>query len=192
LSKIALGPRTLIYPMPALLIGAQVNGKPNFMTVAWSGIVDSDPPMISVSIRHQRHTLVGIRQNMTFSVNVPSTDIVAETDYCGTASGNKTDKTAVCHFGVFYGKLVTAPLVEQCPVNLECSVEHVLNLGTHSLVIGKIQELYVTEDCLTDGKPDVTKIKPFCFVGDPDRQYRALGDVVAKAYSVGTTLKSRE
>lgn len=80
MGKALMGPQTLVYPMPALLVGANVDGKPNFMVVAWGGIANGEPPMISVAIRHQRYTLKGIRQNMTFSVNIPSVDLVKETD----------------------------------------------------------------------------------------------------------------
>ncbi len=196
MSKILMGPQTLIYPMPALLVGANVNDKPNFMAVAWGGIASSDPPMISAAIRHKRHTLRGIRQNMTFSVNVPSTDMVRETDYCGIISGSEADKVEVCKFNVFYGKLSNAPLIEQCPINLECKVVHILDLGSHSLVIGRIEETHVSEDCLTDGKPDVSKIKPFAFTmldtSPPNAQYHVLGSAIAKAFSIGKELKARQ
>jgi len=187
-----MGPQTLIYPMPALLIGADVDHKPNFMTAAWCGIANGEPPMISVAIRHARYTHTGIRQNLTFSVNVPSTDIVRETDYCGTISGSKVNKVEACQFKVFYGKLDNAPLIEQCPINLECKVVHILDLGSHSLIIGRIEETHVSEGCLTDGKPDVNKIKPLIYTTAPVRQYQALGEVIAKAYSIGSELKAKE
>ena len=192
MAKIAMGPETLIYPMPAFLIGANVDGKPNFMTAAWSGIVNSTPPMVSVAIRPQRHTLKGVQQTSSFSVNVPSVDQAAETDYCGIAPGTKEDKVAVCEFEVFYGELGDAPMIEQCPVNLECSVAHTLELGSHFLFIGEIKETYVSESCLTDGKTDVEKIRPLVYVGGADRQYRALGDVVARAWSAGLKLRDRK
>ncbi|MEK7353134.1 MAG: flavin reductase family protein, partial [Chloroflexota bacterium] len=119
MGKVKLGPQTLIYPMPALLFGVNIDGKPDFMAVASGGIACQDPPMISVAIRHQRYTSKGIRQNLTFSVNVPSTDMAKETDYCGIESGAKVNKVEVCQFKVFYGKSENAPLIEQCPVNLE-------------------------------------------------------------------------
>ena len=190
--KILMGPKTLIYPMPTLLVGASVNDKPNFMAVAWSGIANGEPPMISVAIRHQRYTLRGIRQNMTFSVNVPSTNIVRETDYCGIASGDKVDKVEVCRFKVFYGQLNNAPLIEQCPINLECKVVHMLDLGSHSLVIGRVEQTHVSESCLTDGKPDVKKIKPFVFTPRPAAQYYGLGKVIAKAFSIGKELEPKQ
>lgn len=128
MSKVTIGPRTLLYPMPTVLVGANVGGKPNFMAAAWCGIVDSTPPMISVSLQHQRYTLKGIQENKTFSINVPSIDLIKETDYCGMISGAKTDKVADCRFNIFYGKVRTAPLIEPCPVNLECRVAQMLDL----------------------------------------------------------------
>lgn len=192
MAKITLGPQTLIYPIPALLVGANVDDKPNFMTVGWGGIVNSDPPMISVAIRHHRYTYRGIKQNMTFSVNVPSADMAREVDYCGMATGDKVDKVKVCQFRVFYGKLGNAPLIEQCPVNLECAVMHILNLGSHALIVGRIEETHVSENCLTDGKPDVSKVNPLVYIAAPARQYQALGEVIAKAFSIGNELKARE
>ena len=192
MSKVTLGPQTMIYPNPALLVGANVHGEPNFMAVAWGGIANSEPPMISVAIRHQRHTYIGVRENMTFSVNVPSIYLMKETDYCGIISGKKADKVKVCNFNVFYGKLKNAPLIEQCPINLECTVVHMLNLGSHSLVIGKIEETHISESCLTDGNPDAAKIKPIIYTGKPEDKYLTLGEVIGKAHSIGLELKAKK
>jgi len=192
MAKIRIGPQPIIYPMPTLLVGTNVNGKPNFMAVAWSGIANDSPPVINVALHHQRHTYRGIRENMTFSVNIPSTDMVKETDYCGIVSGSKVDKVEVCQFKVFYGKLENAPLIEQCPVNMECKVMHILDVGDHALVVGRIEEMYVSDDCLTNGKPDISKIRPFAYITTPHLQYQTMGEVVAKAHSIGKELKARE
>ncbi len=188
MGKIAIGSKTLIYPMPTLLIGANVDDKPNFMAAAWCGIAGSEPPMISIALQHHRYTYKGIKQNLTFSVNVPSVDLIRETDFCGLVSGSEVDKVEVCQFKVFYGKLGNAPLIEQCPVNLECKALHILDVGSHSLIVGRIEETYVSESCLTDGKPDVNKIKPFVYIPSPARQYQAFGEVVGKAHSIGREL----
>ena len=192
MSKVQMGPSTLICPMPVLLIGANVDGKPNFMAVAWGGIANGEPPMISVAIRHQRYTLIGIRQNMAFSVNLPSVDLIREADYCGIVSGAKVDKVEVCQFKVFYGKLGNAPLIEQCPVNLECKVMHLINMGSHCLVIGRIEETHISQDYLTDGEPDVEKMDPLTYISSPYRQYRSLGEVIGKGHVIGQELKARE
>ncbi len=189
MGKVLMGSRPLLYPTPTVLVGANVDGKPNFMAVAWCGIVNGEPAMISVAIQHHRYTHKGITQNLTFSVNIPSIEMVKEADYCGIISGHKVDKVEVCQFKVFYGKLDNAPLIEQCPVNLECKVMQMLNLGSHSLFVGRIEESHISESCLTDGNPDVDKIKPLAFIVSPSRQYRALGEVVAKAFSIGKELE---
>jgi len=192
MGKILMGPKTLIYPMPVLLVGANVDDKPNFMAAAWCGIANSEPPMISVAIQPHRYTHRGIRENLTFSLNVPSVDLMRETDYCGIISGSKANKVEACQFSVFYGKLNNAPLIEQCPVNLECKVVHILDLGSHSLIIGRVEETHVSESCLTDGKPDVDKIKPLIYTTEPARQYHALGEVMGKAFSIGRELTARK
>ena len=189
MEKVKIGALTLVYPTPAFLIGTNVAGKPNFMTAAWSGIACSEPPMISVAIRHPRYTLKGMYENMSFSVNVPSASQVKEVDFCGIKSGAKEDKVKACNFKVFYGKVETAPMVEQCPVNLECRIAHMLNLGSHMLVVGRIEEVYVSGDCITDGHPDVKKIRPLLWTMLPANVYQELGEVAGKAFKIGLDLK---
>jgi len=182
MKKTKLGPQTMLYPMPAVLVGAIVDKKPNFMTAAWCGIACMTPPAISVAINHTRHTLKGIKDKGTFSINVPSTVLVKEVDYCGIYSGKKKDKSKL--FTVFYGDLKTAPLISECPVGLECKMVHSLDLGSHALVVGEIIETHISEDCLTDGKPDPRKIDPLVYLSHP-RDYTSVGDVIARAFSVG-------
>ena len=190
--KINLGPQPLILPNPAVLVGAVVEGKANFSTYAWAGIICGNPPMVAIGMQHHRHTLRGIRQNLAFSVNIPSEDMVKETDYCGLVSGADTDKAADCGFKVFYGGLDTAPLIEQCPVNLECKVVHLLSLGSHMGVIGQITAAHVSDDCLTGGKPDITKIRPLVYSRGEKARYNAVGKVVGEAFSCGKELKKKK
>jgi len=180
--KKAIGPQTLLYPMPAVLVGTLVDGKPNFMTVAWCGIVASTPPSISAALRPERYTFKGISDHGTFSINIPSVSSVEKVDYCGIYSGHKVDKSQI--FSVEYGRLNTAPLIQECPVNLECRVIHSLDLGSHVLFIGEIIETHIDSECLTDEKADPAKIDPLIYTTDV-RQYRRLGEIVGKAWSVG-------
>ncbi len=190
--KVKLGPRPLVYPMPSLLVGATVEGKTDFMVVAWGGVACGKPPMISLAIQHIRHTLKGINTSGTFSVNIPSREQVTETDYCGIVSGANTDKGKTCGFDIFYGTLGNAPMIKQCPVNLECKVVHTLDLGSHVLVVGEIIETYTSPECLTDGEPDVDKIKPFIYSGGKASQYLSFGEVLATAFEIGRKLKSED
>lgn len=189
MAKIAIGARTLLYPLPTVLVGANVDGKPNFSAYAWCGIVNSRPPMLSVAFQHHRHTLKGVKQNGTFSVNIPSVELVKETDYCGLVSGREADKVADCKFNIFYGTLANAPLISECPINLECRALHNLNLGSHEMVVAQIEEVYVTDSCLTDGEPDVTKIRPFLWVTRPTNQYWTFGKPIGEAFSIGQQVK---
>jgi flavin reductase (DIM6/NTAB) family NADH-FMN oxidoreductase RutF len=158
-----------------VLVGSMGEGKADFVTVGAVGIAANNPPAISIALQPQRHSLKGIRQNMVFSVNIPSTAQVAETNYCGSVSGAKADKVVDCHFKLFFGKLEVAPLIEQCPVNHVCKVMHILNLGSHYLVIGQIVETFVSEECLTEGRWDLSKIQPFFFAAG---KYFVLGGSV--------------
>ncbi len=185
--KKAIGPQTLLYPMPAVLVGAQVNGKPNFMTAAWCGIAAATPPAISVAVRSARYTFKGISANNTFSINIPSTDMAAKVDYCGIYSGHKIDKSKI--FNVTYGQLNTAPLIQECPVNLECKVIHSLDLGSHVLFIGEILETYIDDDYMTAGKADPAKIDPLIYTTGI-KQYQKLGAVVGQAWEIGKKRKA--
>ena len=188
MSKITLPPDRYMYPRPALLVGAQVDGKPNFMTVGGGGVVNGTPPMIGIPLQHRHHSLKGIRQTMTFSVNTPSVDQVEAVDYCGIVSGRDADKAVVCGFKIFYGTLKSAPMIEQCPLNHECRVLHILNLGSHAFVIGQVEGTYISEDCVADGKPDTDKIRPMIFNMEA-HSYCTFGEFIAKSHSVGRELK---
>ena len=188
MAKVALPPERYMYPRPALLVGANVDDKPNFMTVGAGGVANGQPPMLGFPLRHRHHTLRGIRQNMTFSVNTPSLDQIKETDYCGIISGRDADKVDVCGFKIFYGTLKSAPMIEQCPLNHECRVLHILNLGSHAFVIGQVEGTYISEDCVSDGKPDTEMIRPMIFNMEATR-YCSFGEFVAKSHNVGRELK---
>ncbi|MFC1871925.1 flavin reductase family protein [Chloroflexota bacterium] len=188
MKKILLKPSDYLYPQPVILAGSNVNGIPNFTTVSWVGFANESPPMISIALNHVRHTLKGIKQNNVFSVNIPSTEMVKETDYCGIVSGSKVNKANECQFTLFYGKLSDAPLIEQCPINLECEVVNTLELDSHSLIIGKITDVHISENCLTDGQPDVNKIMPIAYITGHNGQYHAIGAFLGDAYSVGKNI----
>ena len=182
MEKNKLGPEPLILPMPALVVGANVNEKPNFMIASWCGIAAFKPPAITVAMNKARYTLKGIRENGTFSVNVPSCEIIKKTDYCGIYSGRKKDKSQI--FKTFYGELKTAPLIEECPINLECKALHYLDMRTHILIVGEIIETYISSGRLTDGKADPGKIDPPIYIRSA-MKYHRLGEVLASAFNVG-------
>jgi flavin reductase (DIM6/NTAB) family NADH-FMN oxidoreductase RutF len=192
MAKIKLEPKAGPLPIlgfyPTIMIGANVDGKPDFTTVAWTGVAASVPPSITIALQHHRHSLKGVRQNMAFSVNIPSADLVKETDYCGLASGARIDKVEDCRFTVFYGKLKSAPLIEQCPISHACEVVQILNLGSHELIVGRIVESYVSEDCLVNGRPDPARVKPFLFAGVG---YYTIGEHIGDAFRCGIAINPK-
>jgi flavin reductase (DIM6/NTAB) family NADH-FMN oxidoreductase RutF len=182
------GPLPILGFYPTIMIGANVDGKPDFTTVAWTGVAASMPPHITIALQHHRYSLKGVRQNMSFSVNIPSAAQVKETDYCGLASGARVDKTADCAFLVFYGKLKNVPFIEQCPINHGCEVVQILNLGSHELIVGRIVESHVSEECLTNGRPDPAKVNPILFAG---LGYYRIGEYLGDAFRCGIEINPK-
>ena len=180
MEKITIGPMPYMSVMPTLLVGANVKGKANYMTAAWSTVASMAPPMVCVAINKARYTAKGIEENKTFSLNIPSAKQVVETDHCGLVSGSHEDKSKV--FNSFYGKLKTAPLAEECPVNIECKLFKSVDCGSHLLYIGEIEEIHVDKSSVTDGKPDTAKVDPIVYA---QATYWQLGKQIDKAFSAG-------
>jgi len=189
MEKKELTPQCLIPVRPILIVGANVMGKANFFEVGGGGLVSTEPPMVALPIRHQRYTLKGILENRSFSVNIPSVKLVREADYCGIVSGTEVDKVKDCNFNVFYGKLNTAPMIEQCSINMECSIVHILGSNSHAIVIGQIDGTYISQDLLVDGKPDFNKLSPLLWFVDK-AEYVTIGEVIGKSHSSGNELKT--
>mgnify|MGYP002682270165 CR=1 FL=1 len=172
-------------PMPVVLVGADVDGRPNFMAAGWVSRVDFDPALVAVSLTKGRHTAKGIVHNGGFSLCFPSRDLVQKTDYCGLVSGKDTDKSGV--FEVTYGKLPGVPLAAECPLCVECRLIQTVTLDGSDIFIGEMVAAYADEDQLSQGAPDAKKMNLF-FLTMPDNKYWCLGDEVADAYSVGKGL----
>ena len=187
MEKINLGPTIPAYPMPVSLVGAHVNGKPNFLTIAWFTMAGYNPPMISISLGKGHHTNPGIKENEAFSVCLPSENMVEITDYCGIVSGKKTDKSGV--FDIFYGELKTAPMIKDCPLCIECKLDKVVDNGRNEMFIGQIMGVYTEERFLTEGKFDFNKMKPL-ILSQPDTSYWKLGEKIADAWRIGKQYKN--
>lgn len=182
--KVELGARNCLYPLPTVLVGALVNGKPNYLAIAHVGIMDLGS--VSWGMNKTHYTNIGIKANKTFSINIPSTKLVKETDYCGLVSGKDTDKAGL--FKTFYGKLKTVPLIEECAVNMECELLQTVDFPQHDIFIGKIVETHCDESVLTGGVVDLEKLQPILFAMN-DRSYYRLGERFARAWSIGKGFK---
>jgi flavin reductase (DIM6/NTAB) family NADH-FMN oxidoreductase RutF len=178
--KVSLGARNCLYPMPTTLVGANVGGRSSVITIAHVGILDYTT--ISVGMNKAHFTNAGILENRTFSVNIPSQDMLKITDYCGCVTGRRVDKGVL--FSIFYGSLGTAPMIQECPVNMECRLLQVLDRPNHDVFVGEIVDSHCDESVLTDGVLDFAKVQPFLFVMN-DKSYWRLGERLARAWSVG-------
>lgn len=181
--KVELGAKNCLYPLPTTLVGALVDGKPNYTTIAHVGIMD--PPTVSLGMNKSHFSNAGIKVNRTFSVNMPSTKLVKETDYCGLVTGRSKDKADM--FRTFYGKLKTAPMIEQCSINMECELIKTVDFPSHDIFMGRVSATYCDETVLTDGKVDFEKVQPILFVMN-DQSYWSLGKKLAKAWNIGKEL----
>jgi flavin reductase (DIM6/NTAB) family NADH-FMN oxidoreductase RutF len=175
----------IFLPMPVVLVGSIVSGRPNYMAAGWVSRVNFAPPLIGVSLSKDHHTSRGIEENDTFSLCFPGRDLVAKTDYCGLVSGKDVDKSAV--FTTYFGDTGTAPLIEECPLCLELKLYETFELPGDNVYVGEIVAAYAEETQLVKGAPDVKAMDLF-FLTMPDNNYWLLGEKVADAYSVGDAL----
>lgn len=136
----------MLYPVPAVLITvADGNARPNIFTVAWTGTVCSDPPMVSISVRPERYSHHIIEETGEFVINLTTRDLVFATDYCGVKSGRDTDKVKDMNLHLLPGDVVKAPLLKESPVNMECRVKQVLRLGTHDMYLADVVAVHAEE-----------------------------------------------
>lgn len=176
-----------IYPKPIVLVGAIVEGKPNFFAVADINSSEYNPPKILVSSGKNHFTNKGIIKNESFSVNIPSEDMVKITDYCGITEGKRKDKSEL--FEIFYGVIKTAPLIKEAPVNMACKLIKTIDLGgTNYIFIGEVVDCYINEDCLIDNKPNIKKINPIVY-STYDMKYWRIGDYIGRAFKIGREYK---
>ncbi len=183
--KVKLGQVIPSYPMPVALVGAMVDGKPNFLTVAWFSMMGYKPPMLGAVLGVSHYTNPGIRQSKAFSLCLPGEDMVKTVDYAGIVSGKNTDKSQL--FKTFPGE-TGAPLIEQCPLCVECELVRVDQNGLNELFIGRIVQVHAEDEILVDGRIDLGKIRPL-LLSQGENQYYRLGPKFEKAWSVGKGYK---
>ena len=150
---------TQLAPVPAVLVGTGGNGfANNLITVAWVGIVCSDPAMLSISVRPERHSYKALVETKEFSVNIPLASQASIVDWCGVKSGRDVDKFAEQNLTAASGSQIRAPLVMECPLNLECKVKDIIKLGSHDMFLAEIVAVQVSDDFLTEsGRLDLER-----------------------------------
>jgi flavin reductase (DIM6/NTAB) family NADH-FMN oxidoreductase RutF len=191
MGKIKAGSFNPLPIVPIVLVGANVNGKPNYMAVGFVGGVNVRPAVVCVSLYKVHHTPKGILENGTFSINIPSADYVIETDYCGLVSGKTTDKSNI--FTTFYGELETAPMIEEFPIACECKyIDEKIEFAMDIAYFGEVHQVYMSEDVVAgDKKIDITKANPIIYSGI-ENLYRTIGENVGQGWSIGRDYKPKK
>ena len=137
----------MLYPVPAVMVScARPSERPNIITVAWTGTVCSNPAMVSISVRPQRYSYNIIRETGEFVINLTTEKLVRATDYCGVRSGRDVDKFQEMHLTAGKADKVSAPLIQESPVNIECRVKDVMELGTHHMFLAEVVAVDIVED----------------------------------------------
>ncbi|MFQ6130911.1 MAG: flavin reductase family protein [Armatimonadota bacterium] len=165
MAKKALEPTTTLFPCPAALISCRgPDGPANIITLAWVGVCCSEPPMIGIGIRPHRHSNPLVRCSGEFVVNIPTSNMAEVVDWCGCVSGADVGKFAGGRLTAVEASEVSAPLIAECPINVECVVRHLLRLGTHDYFIGEVVAVHVEEELLgAGGRIEVARLKPLIY-----------------------------
>lgn len=169
-------PGTMIYPLPAALIGCGSSEDDyNLMTVSWLGTICTNPAMCYISVRPERHSYDIIRRNMEFTINLTTESLAEATDWCGVRSGKDYNKFAEMGLTPIKGSMVSAPIVAESPLSIECRVKEIVKLGTH--------DMFIADVLCTDAEKSLI---------DPETGAFDLGAAGLIAYSHGTYYKLGE
>jgi flavin reductase (DIM6/NTAB) family NADH-FMN oxidoreductase RutF len=177
-------PGNMLYPIPAVMVSCQREGeKPNIITVAWAGNVCSSPAMLSISVRKERYSYDILKETGEFVVNLTNRKLAAATDWCGVRSGKDYDKFKEMHLTPQESRFVSAPGIAESPVNIECKVRNILELGSHDMFVAEVLGVTVDEKLLDNkGKFD---LRAADLISYSHGEYFTLGEKIGKfGYSV--------
>lgn len=182
-------PGNVMYPIPAVMVSCgAVPDEYNIITIAWAGTVNSDPPMCSISVRPERHSYNIIKRTGEFVINLTTERLARAADWCGCRSGRKYNKWKEMNLTPAPAKVVKAPVIEESPVNIECRVQNVIELGTHHMFIAQVVNVSVDDRFIDEhGVFDFPETKPIVY---SHGQYFGMGKPVGKfGWSVQKTNK---
>lgn len=150
-SKIEFKPGNMLYPLPAVIVSSgDYKGKSNLLTIAWTGTVCTNPPMVYISVRPSRYSYSLIRDTREFVINLTTKQMAHATDYCGVRSGRDHDKWADCKLTPIPAKTVQCPMIAESPVNIECKVTQIQELGSHHMFLAEVTAVHVDARYMDD------------------------------------------
>lgn len=179
MAKKNIGAHPAISPIPAFMVScADKEGNSDIITISYGGIVSAVPPMVYISVRDTRYSYPMLKESNEFVINIPGEDLAKETDICGITTGRKVDKWELCGLTKEAGEIVKAPMIKECPVNMECVTRHVIHLGSHDIFLAEVVATHAEEGVLNDkDKVMIDKVKPFAFCYNI-QEYWTLKDLI--------------
>ena len=150
-------------PLPVALISCNTVEQPQVLTVSWTGVVNSTPLKVYVSVQPVRNSYAAIKERGEFVINVPTADMLKETDFCGTNSGRNVDKFKECGLTAEKCEHISAPMIAECPVSIECRVCEVLSLGSHDMFIADVLAVHVDPEMMNGDSIDFSKISTIAY-----------------------------
>ena len=181
-----VGAKTLLFPAPVLVVATYDDkGNPNAMTAAWGGICCSDPPCVTVSLRKATYTYDSLMARKAYTINIPGKGYAKEADYFGVVSGRDKDKFAATGLTPVKSDFVDAPYIAEFPINLECKIVHIADLGLHTQFVGQVINAKADETLIeNDRLPMIEQIMPLIFAPNSGNYY-TIGEEIGKAFSAG-------
>lgn len=183
MGKVVWKPGTFIYPIPAVMVSCGDMEKSNIITVAWTGILNTNPAMCYISIRPERYSYNLIKESGEFVINLVNENLTYATDWCGVKSGANVDKFKEMHLTKEKSNFVSAPSIKESPVSIECRVNKIKELGSHHMFMAEVLSINANEEYIDEkGAFDITKCN---LVAYANGKYFSLGKQIGKfGYSV--------
>ena len=171
-------PGTFIYPIPAVMVTSGNMENSNIMTVAWTGIINTNPAMCYISVRPERFSYNLIKESGEFVINLTNEKLVYATDWCGVRSGSKYDKFKEMHLTKEKAKFVKCPIIKESPVAIECKVKEIKELGSHHMIIADVLSIDADQKFIDEnGAFDITRCDLIAY---SNGKYFSLGKKIGK------------
>ena len=191
MSKVTWKPGTFLYPLPAVMVSCGNMEKSNIITVAWTGILNTNPAMVYISVRPTRYSYNLIKESGEFVINLTTKDLAYATDWCGVKTGAKVDKFAEMHLTKEKAKFVKCPMIKESPVSVECKVKEIKELGSHHMFVAEVLAINADEKYIDEkGAFDISKCDLIAY---SNGNYYSLGKKIGRfGFSVKKNKKKKK
>ena len=191
MSKITWKSGTFLYPLPSVMVSCGNMEKSNIITVAWTGILNTNPAMVYISVRPTRYSYNLIKESGEFVINLTTKDLAYATDWCGVKTGAKVDKFAEMHLTKEKAKFVKCPMIKESPVSVECKVKEIKELGSHHMFVAEVLAINADEKYIDEkGAFDISKCDLIAY---SNGNYYSLGKKIGRfGFSVQKNKKKKK